>query len=267
MNVCTTTSEFEGRPLNADEFARRIWQRYIEANVEYMRLNDAHEDARCGTSEEIRELECPWTPDSAGHMECIQFEKTENHLLYELDRVDPVKCEDGIWLVREFRISSSEAAAIFRSAKRSIKCPRRPGGLSEDMLRWQPYPDANSEQDALDTSKRLAEKEWRSWKRRVSAIRRKYRAEALEQELLCWFDEQVCGLAQQIANMDVTGAASRAVKLALYSAIEGRYDMEAIEATESDTIDDIELAAIGSVYREAAAAAGFDPIAEFRANA
>jgi hypothetical protein len=118
-------------------------------------------------------------------------------------RVDTVANRDGVWHVKEFQSKPFHLPRL--SSYREC----------EDAVRWQPYPDAQNEEEVLALSDERAERECRSFKAKAAAISRKHGARKAKEAVNdAW--EESRAVRRAIANAPATTAVARAVKIAMY---------------------------------------------------
>ncbi len=157
---------------------------------------------------------------------------------------------DGPWLVREYQPSAAD----------------RPFGIfyrDEYPVRWQPYPEAKSADDAYAMASARAEKEWRSFNGKRSVISRKYQVRKFNAGVDAASDA-CCDVRREIAEAPVTGELALAIKLGVW-AYGNDIDLKpSIAERHAWNFDDIEMAALASVYKHAVSECGFDPMSRAR---
>ena len=155
---------------------------------------------------------------------------------------------DGPWLVREYQsVAADHPFGVFY----------RDGY----PVRWQPYPEASTADEAYDIATARADKEWRSYRAKSGAISRKHKHRALKAAVETASD--ACGdIRQEIAETPTSGPLATAVKLALWA-----YGNDTDPRRTAGTIleidgrlDKLEHAALWSVYTAAVTACGYDPL-------
>ena len=133
----------------------------------------------------------------------------------------------------------------------------------DNPIRWQPYPEASTAEEAHAIATTRAEKEWRSFEARAGAIKRRHRVRPLEAERERRHDVTVA-IAREIAEAPCDGSAAMAVKMALclsgfLGEAEDHYIDPSADPDFGFAIVDAEHAAMGSLYRALAKSGGYDP--------
>jgi hypothetical protein len=226
-----------------DAAMRELWQRFIDLELKVRELCIIGDECESVAWDEIRTLSRPWRPIS--HLETTA-EHTDRRLFLE-QICTKATLRESVWHVHEFQSKASHV-------------PWLAGKQDDDPTRWHPYPDAQSEEEALALSEARAKKEVRSFKAKVGAINRKIghrKAKAAVNDL--W--EASRAVRSEIATASITGATALAVKLALWA--EGNHDYR--DPDPEGCFEEIEAAGLESIYRHAVEQCGFDPVAALNA--
>ena len=234
-----------------DEAMRDLWRRFIDAELRFSDACSAEDEASFAVRTECAAtLVCPWTPLSRkGDWQTSVTDRSECQLRVEQVLAPTVMQQGGVgpWLVKEFQPAS---------AQHPYAC------YSGDLpVRWQPYPEATTVDDAYGVAKARADKEWRSYRAKSGAISRKHKHRALKAAVETASD--VCGdVRQEIAEAPASGPLATAVKLALWA-----YGSDIDPRRTAGTIleiggeyDVLEHAALWSVHTAAVTACGYDPL-------
>ena len=238
--------------LSATGDERRLWERYTASVLATTAGHLTADEAGHAARQECETLECPWTPFGLDHWTPLPWHETADRKTLILMLAETVAQHQGKgpWLVKEYQSAPSR----FRPPV--YFCEGNP-------IRWQPYPDAKTAEEAYAASEAESDKGWRSYEGRVSAISRKHRVRPLKQEADRLFEAEH-EIVEQIANVPITGPAGIALKLGLHIAAEGR--LPCAEPTHGTRTENAELKALYAVYRHAADEAGFDPVADYFAT-
>jgi hypothetical protein len=232
----------------SDEGLRDLWWRFIEAELRMAEACIAEDEASFRVRNEAHALVCPWTPVGLHDWDLVKAESSDRHTLIETMKVGTVKQQDGVgpWLVKEYQPASSPHPAPLYTGNSSV--------------RWQPYPEASTADEAYAMATARADKEWRSLRGKLGAIERKHRHRALEAAVEAGNDASR-DIRLAIAQAPTTGPLAVAVKLAAWA--DWNVMPETIDPDEG-RLDMIDGGGLGSVYAWAVEACGFDPIAAIK---
>jgi hypothetical protein len=235
-----------------DETMRDLWRRFIAAEVQFADAYSAQDAAEWNARQELIALACPWTP------------MCEEDIAYKADQVSPHRMViekvasdltmreggSGPWLVWEYQPRATDHPFVKRR-------------LDGNPTRWQPYPEAKSADDAYAMATARAEKEWRSLNGKWSAIARRHQVRKFEAGVDA-VSEACCAVRREIAEAPVTGALALAIKLGVW-AYGNDIDLKSSMAgRHASNFDEIEMAALLSVYKHAVSECGFDPMTRAR---
>ena len=230
-----------------NEHLMDLWRRFIAAEVHFADAISVQDLAEWGAKQELTALVCPWTPMGEEDFEHKAVEVSRRRIVIEKAAGALTMRVGGLgpWLVWEYQP---------RAADHPFVNGRRDG----NRMRWQPYPEAASADEAYATAVARAEKEWRSFDGKRSAISRKHQVRKFKAGVNAASD--ACGLVRHdIASAPVTGALAIAIKLGLWGY---GTDMDYKSAPSPlDHWDHIEAAALASLYKHAVSESGFDPLA------
>jgi hypothetical protein len=225
-----------------------LWRRFIAAEVQFSDAYSAQDAAEWNARQETGSLTCPWTP-MGDNFKCETVEDSERRKIFELIRQDVTMRQGGLgpWLVWEYQPLAANHPFV----------KRRSDG---DPLRWQPYPEANSAEEAYATATARSEKEWRSFDGKRSAISRKHQVRKFEAGVETASDV-CCNIRREIAKVPVTGALALAIKLGVWG-YGNDIDLKSpMAGRRASNFEDIETASLVSLYRHAVLESGFDPLA------
>jgi hypothetical protein len=159
--------------------------------------------------------------------------------------VDTVDLRDGVWQVEEFQSTAS-------------RFPWLALHQDGDAVRWQPYPEAQSADEALALANARAGKECRSFSGKMAAINRKHGVRKEKAAVEAAYEAER-DIRSAIAKAPPTGAPAIAVKLAAW------IDGQEPRIDPDGGYDEIDAACVVSVYRHVVEACGYDPLAEKKA--
>lgn len=227
-----------------------LWQRFIAAEVHFASAVAAEDAADYRARREHHALICPWTPLGSDHWETGEVEISRGPNVIEVVQTKTTVWQNGVgpWLVKEYQPSGEHHPYTqYRDG-----CP----------IRWQPYPEAETADDAYAMAKARTDKEWRSFEARRGAISRKHEVRNFKAEAKA-ANEACRALRYEIAVAPVTGVLSLALKLGV-RVYDQEMDRKPPEPDQSDCFDEMADAATMSIYRHAVAECGFDPVAVVR---
>jgi hypothetical protein len=129
-----------------DAQTRELWQRYIRLELRISDFCNAEDEASSRAYRDYETLARPWRPIGKRRWE-TKAEQSEQRLFLEQTLVPTVANREGVWHVEEFQSKPFHLPCL-QDYRRD-----------DDAVRWQPYPAAQSEEEALELSKSRADSE------------------------------------------------------------------------------------------------------------
>jgi hypothetical protein len=231
-----------GSATDAD--LKNLWHRLIDLELGFGQLATIEDQATFGAQSEYETLTRPWRPFGRHRPEARAIERTEQRIVIESVQVDTVALRDGVWHVEEFQSKAS-------------RFPWLALHQEGDAVRWQPYPEAQSADQALSLSNARAGNECRSFSGKMAAINRKHGVRHAKAATAAAHEAER-DIRSAIAEAPAAGALAVAVKLATW------IDGQGFDADPNGAFDQIDAACVVSVYYHAVAACDYDPLAEKR---
>jgi hypothetical protein len=227
-----------------DAGLKDLWRRLIDLELGFGQLANIEDEATFGAQSAYETLTRPWRPFGKHRPEARAIERTEQRIVIESLQVETVALRGGVWHVEEFQSKAS-------------RCPWLALHQEGDAVRWQPYSEAQSADQALSLSNASAGKECRSFSGKMAAINRKHGVSKAKAAVEAAHEAER-DIRTAIAKAPAAGALTIAVKLAAW------IDGQELDADPDGNFDEIDAACVESVYLHAVGACGYDPMAEKR---
>lgn len=245
-----SVAAFANIPVANDVEPRKLWQRYIEVTKEYCAADNSLDGLATAASKEIAELPRPWLPFPKEGIQKYDFTDTDQGMVMtQRQKVTVKRDEDeGAWLVLEFLPTRHTDMEQY----------------SDGETRWQPYPEAETGDEAYSLATVRAVKDQRSYKAKVGAVHQRHGDKRLK-ALVHEGHDRAAGIIEEIAKANSTAPEMIAIKLAAGMVMDFPANFVEPDAGYIDH-QAWEQAALISAYQSAVEQGGFDPMAEWRAT-